>query len=572
MKRRLLLVWLVATFGWGLTASAQFGHKINFEFVSTYYNGVRSATVVGVSDTAVHFIFKRNTEDIKADRVPKTPILLGYTLAPDCPDVQLVPVQSISKSYSSYLLPDTASVTMIGMGINKNNINDYRYRVVENDSVERVPWSEIPKLEQGYGAKQAYGFIGRFKAPGKQLLVEVKNIRDYSIRDGIIFDWRADFKPVLSQIAVFARNKEHRTEFFNLNDSAVNKGYATRFDPRTKVPVDFKFSSGTVIVIRMFFEHHETIPYTASLIRKMKSVTDTVRVGSSTGDYLDVNVDLYSGEGEYEIVVQREGRLGEWGERQMLRIPFEVLPTPILDKSVPIEAVIFFTVVLLILIGLVFLIFYRRHKRKLKQAAQEKQFAGLKLGAIRAQLNPHFMFNALTSIQNLINKNNVEDANYYLSKFAELTRRVLDSSNEELLSIEEERRLINDYLQMEQLRFNFKYNICVDDQLDQANIDIPAMLLQPFVENAVKHGVSGLKEKGEIMVKIAGEGKDVLLSVKDNGRGFEVREKCEGHGLKLSETYVALLNQIYKDRVVLLQILSKENGTLITIRLSNWIA
>jgi LytS/YehU family sensor histidine kinase len=183
------------------------------------------------------------------------------------------------------------------------------------------------------------------------------------------------------------------------------------------------------------------------------------------------------------------------------------------------------------------------------------------------------MFNALTSIQNLVNKNDIEGANHYLSKFAGLTRQVLDTGNDELLSLEQEITILADYLQMEQLRFGFKYEIKVDEALNKANTDIPAMLLQPFVENAVKHGVAVLKEAGIIKISIIREAKDIIFAIKDNGKWINQDSPGEinGYGVKLSEERVALLNQLYKDQPVSLNIDTQGPGTVVSIRLSNWI-
>src|SRR5690606_4715961 len=140
----------------------------------------------------------------------------------------------------------------------------------------------------------------------------------------------------------------------------------------------------------------------------------------------------------------------------------------------------------------------KRNKKKLAENEQQKNTAKLQLNSIRSQLNPHFLFNALSGIQNLMNKNEIDNANKYLSKFARLTRNVLDGK--ELISLSQEKTLLDDYLQMEQLRFGFKYEINHSENLDLDNIEIPSMLLQPFVENAVKHGISEKATDGKITV------------------------------------------------------------------------
>ena len=184
------------------------------------------------------------------------------------------------------------------------------------------------------------------------------------------------------------------------------------------------------------------------------------------------------------------------------------------------------------------------------------------------------MFNALGSIQNLMNKNDVAGANHYLAKFADLTRKVLHSGNQEMISLEDELRILEDYLQMEQLRFGFEYRIRADKTINAANTEIPAMLLQPFVENAVKHGIAALKEGGMIEIDIGRQNKDLFLSVSDNGKGFDGSRSdhtTEGFGLKLSEERVELLNKMYKAQPTRLEITSNTSGATITIKLENWI-
>ncbi len=169
-----------------------------------------------------------------------------------------------------------------------------------------------------------------------------------------------------------------------------------------------------------------------------------------------------------------------------------------------------------------------------------------------------------------MNKNEVENANKYLARFARLTRNILDDGQKELTTIEHEAAMLTDYLQMEQMRFGFKFNIDIDEgEIDQ-QIEIPAMLLQPFIENAVKHGVSALKKEGMVIVSIKEKDTDIILSVKDNGKGFSGKQ-TGGKGIKLCEERIKLLNSIYKNTAILLHINRDSKGTLITIELKNWL-
>ena len=545
------------------------GNTFNFQYNGLFFGGLKTATTVHISDTAVYEALQRI--NVEPDyKTPNSPILLGVKLNPNRRSTTPLPIKSLSKTYSSYFIADGSAAVVIAMGINQKNIADYLYRVVENDSTEIVPWSKIPTLEQKYGAKQPYGFIGRFQAPGKLLLIEVRNIRNYNVREGVILDWRIGLKPSIQQIAIFAR-RNGRLEYGNLKGSEFSK----KFNPRTNIPSDFKFKQGDIEHIQLFFNEHFGLPYSIAVRRidddSYKTDFGFLELEETENSYM-IMYDRFDYPGRYEIIVNRKDSYGPQPEKDALRIPFEVLPRPYKFEKPRIEVVIILTVIVLIVGGLIFLRYHKRSKERLKKSAQEKQLASLKLKSIRSQLNPHFMFNALTSIQNLINKNDIEDANFYLSKFAGLTRQVLDSNNEDLISLEEEVKLLNDYLQMEQLRFNFKFDILVDENLNQANIEIPAMLLQPFVENAVKHGISGLKEMGMLSIKMMAESNDLLLIIEDNGKGFSQKEHTMGYGLKLSEERITLLNQLFKEQPLSLHLNPGDTGTSVTIRLSNWIS
>lgn len=213
---------------------------------------------------------------------------------------------------------------------------------------------------------------------------------------------------------------------------------------------------------------------------------------------------------------------------------------------------------------------YKRNQhKKLAEVNQQKLLAQAQLDSVRAQLNPHFLFNALAGIQNLMNKNETDNANNYLTKFARLTRNVLDSK--ELISLSEEGTLLDDYLQMEQLRFGFQYQIHRSESLNAQNIEIPAMLLQPFVENAVKHGIAISGLEGKIEIDFMQQTADLILRIKDNGKGFNVENNYHGLGLKLSKNRMALLNTIYKNTPFVLEIQSGAKGTTVTITLSQWL-
>lgn len=548
------------------------GNNFLFEIVGAAKKSmVNEQLFVTISDTALYRIFdkfKPDSTNHLASAGPKSPLILGVKLNPSLSKYFSASVQSISKHYQTFVISDSSDAELVAMGINSGNFKNYKYRVVENDSAELVPWSPIPALQQKYGAKQPYGFIGKFYAPGKRLMIEVADKRDYSIRDAAIFDWRVGFKPIIEQIQVSTRNS-----YFNLAYKDLNKGYATRFDSKTGLPLDLKFPADSVLSIGLNFKNQETLVQKVYLIRTVNGKTDTLRLGFvDQYGYYPVNSKDFNKPGHYQIVVKKQEKINVWDDAQMLRIPFDVLPAPFYGKKFSFTQILPYLLSLIALFTGVIVALRFYNKQKLKKAGRLQAAVQLKLKTIRSQLNPHFMFNALSSIQNLMNKNELLEANRYMAKFAGLTRKVLDTSEQEMISLEEELKIAEDYLQMEQLRFGFNFKIAIDNNLNLDNIEVPAMLLQPFIENAVKHGVALLNGDGYINVSALKNGNNLVLAVNDNGKGFnpDANEQT-GFGLKLSYERIALINQLYGTDTAVLHVKSEKTGTQIQITLTKWI-
>jgi len=146
--------------------------------------------------------------------------------------------------------------------------------------------------------------------------------------------------------------------------------------------------------------------------------------------------------------------------------------------------------------------FSLRIKYLKKKSAANNQLIISQLTALKAQMNPHFMYNTLSSIQDFIWKNDTKNSNYYLSRFSLLMRKILDASDSNKISLSEEIEILSLYLELEQLRFgdSFTYTLTMDNNVDSDHIYIPAMIIQPFVENAIKHGL--LHKNGSKKLKI----------------------------------------------------------------------
>ena len=187
----------------------------------------------------------------------------------------------------------------------------------------------------------------------------------------------------------------------------------------------------------------------------------------------------------------------------------------------------------------IFGIYYNSRIRKQKLQTKLSQ---LKLKAIRSQMNPHFIFNALTSIQSLILRSDIEQSNHYLTTFSRMLRNVLTSSEKTLIPLASELELIEQYLQIEQLRMPISYNLVVADDICTDSIEIPGMLLQPIVENAVIHGLFP-QQGGQIDIKLWLEENSLWCNIIDNGVGLNKSSDSKStFGLNSIQERLTLLN------------------------------
>ena len=197
------------------------------------------------------------------------------------------------------------------------------------------------------------------------------------------------------------------------------------------------------------------------------------------------------------------------------------------------------------------------YKIKLEYEARlslQQEVSSKEISALRAQMNPHFIFNSLSSIQNLILKNDRASALKYLSQFGKLVRNVLESSNEAIVTLTEEIALLKSYLELESLRFDnaFEYTIDVDEDLDADSLEIPLMLIQPFVENAIIHGLVG-KKKGEkkLSLRFKKDGQFAVFEIEDNGIGRIAsgafgdpsKKQRKSRGMEITEKRLKIFNK-----------------------------
>lgn len=186
-----------------------------------------------------------------------------------------------------------------------------------------------------------------------------------------------------------------------------------------------------------------------------------------------------------------------------------------------------FGVLLVVCIGAYFL--NKNYKQKQAIAQFEKNVLNQKL--LLSQMNPHFIFNSIDNIQSLIYNKQDKEAVNYLTKFSKLTRQILENSNENYITLNEELVMIDNYLSIQKLLYNNKFDfvINISSELETELILVPPMLTQPFIENAIKHGLKNTTEKGEIKVQFELQNDKLFFEVLDNGTGFSDHQKVNGN-------------------------------------------
>ena len=178
-------------------------------------------------------------------------------------------------------------------------------------------------------------------------------------------------------------------------------------------------------------------------------------------------------------------------------------------------------------------------------------------------MNPHFIFNALNSIQHFIIKNESNFALSYLSKFSKLVRNILENSVQNRISLEDEIAFLKNYIEIESFRFNNRitFEINLDSDLDSETIEIPSMLIQPYVENAIVHGLMYKKSEGKVSVTFAKEGSLLKCTILDNGIGRKASREIKD---KLAKSHQSFGMPITKSRLEILN-KSKDSNTTVII-------
>ncbi len=458
--------------------------------------------------------------------------------------------------------------------VRKDSLDYYRYTLIENDSNVIVSNAKLKKVDFVWPAQSDKpGFLSMdFGVPaiaGKKTTLKVWRLpRELEVTTLIIYNKplpKPEFRGItLMEGGDLARMKRPnrpvlspliRNRTFSVSSST--NGFWLQMK---RTDLDFVYRVG---------------------LRKRGKGNGKIIFAPGSWDYntLDkhpgfyVNAKMFDEPGDYELFIAPVPVFPDIFYSRRLSgatlIPFSVTRPPITFSG---KTLLLTLIGAAALIGLVVALILNRVKKKsrARETASRLQAerAEDELTAIRAQLNPHFVFNSLSAIQGLINQNEVKSANDYLSQFARLTRHVLNDRS--LISIGEEISLLEDYLSMEHLRFPFEYHIHCNKEINRY-AEIPSMLVQPFVENAVKYAMSVSNGTGKLTLHFRKDDRDLLISIADNGKGFDVDAPRDGLGIRFTRKRLVLFEKVYASCPVTMQLQSGTEGTTVIIKLAYWL-
>jgi len=364
----------------------------------------------------------------------------------------------------------------------------------------------------------------------KRLNIEFNNIHDLLSRDSTLYV-ASDDGLTLIPIEESVNSQLQPTKPYFTRVSLDDKNYnleSKTVELKNKKRLAIEFSS----------LNYSSIPSEYSY--KMKGINENWIEGRETRVvYLNLEP------GKYTFLLKSHKNKEPFSE--IIELPIIVHPT-ILQRTSTKVAVLF---LLLLVLSLIVRAIYRR---KIKQKETDHLLISLEHKALQSMMNPHFIFNALGSIQGYLLQNKSSEAGTYLSQFARLIRQNMNSLKSNYICIDDEVERLRNYIDLEKLRMNnrFEFEIIVDDKLDSYEVCIPSMAIQPFVENAIWHGISSLNAGGKIKVvfnSLTDQSIEVL--VEDNGIGIKNSKPIEkssrglNMGMALTKKRLRIIGERY---------------------------
>lgn len=472
---------------------------------------------------------------------------------------------TLNDSIPLYFTYDTAGIYFLVPQVNKENANQFEYCVLLNNKTGITPWTHISQFTRiTVGDMRAgSGITGSYSIKQKEYLVA--HLRNKNGK--MISSWVVYFKDRSPGIASLytSNNPLEFSQILNNKDhfgnGPVEIGWHRQYNNISKeegrvLKLPHNENSVLLNIDAKIYEKEAleyTVLFNGKIIRDWGS-------GEFDNNYILLkNLDP----GDYRIRIRFKRQ-----RNNITELEFSI--SAIWYKMAAFRAAIVAFLVL-VLAFFLFILKYRKQKKALKHLHRKAEQSAEDLKNIHSLLNPHFTFNALSSIQGLVNKGDLDAANKYLSSFGELLRETLKESKTQHLSLNKELENLGIYIELEQLRHSFVYNLQIDENIDLYSSTIPPFLLQPFVENAIKHGFSKMREQSKLDLSFDKKGNDMLVKITDNGGGFDEKNFKEGYGLSLSKKRIELINNEYGEELIKLQIESTSEGTSVLLLFKNWL-
>ncbi len=305
--------------------------------------------------------------------------------------------------------------------------------------------------------------------------------------------------------------------------------------------------------------NQETFAYEA-LIKTYEAKKDIVNAFEASKRYIHLHDSLMSDETKSEIT-KKEGQFEFDRKESLLKTEHEkkeALSTAEIKRQRVVKNSAMGIAAVILLAASFSFVFYKRRRDAEKEKVEsdfKARVSDTEMKALRSQMNPHFIFNSLNSIADFIAHNDTKAADNYLLKFAKVMRMILENSEQKEVSISDDLNALELYMQLESLRMKnkFSYEIKTDDDIDLENTMIPPLILQPFVENSIWHGISKKEGQGHISIKIKKSGDMIKCIVEDNGIGRsksvswkEESEKQEKKslGMKITNARIEIINKL----------------------------
>ncbi len=477
-----------------------------------------------------------------------------------------IDVADISDGFDEYglpinlILPDGCSIATFFPNITKENAPNYRIsridkgpRRITNFNYTYMGEDVAFNGSRSYSGGQEDGFDIRFHP-------DTSNLAAYSER--VTLKWQADEDPIIFTLFLENNEIDEREQYI---DSVMNN----LFSPSKMTPKSYQYWLDNGFASDLSDSGLPLFPKLPQAVGIISFITNAPNV-SVTKDGEQVTYlreeKGYRDERNYYLSTDQPGTyVIELTDERIKYGKSKIIYTYTVSYSFWKQGGYYFLGALGTLL-VVFFIYRVNAKRKLESTQLQKQLSEAELKAVRAQLNPHFLFNALNAIQNLVNQNQTDQANDYIVKLSKLLRTVLAQSNEVWHTLENEVNLSRLYLELENMRSPFKYQVEIDSTIDM-NALVPNMILQPYLENAVIHGIQR-NDADSIMLNVRQADNQLILTVKDNGKPSSTTFK-EGTGMALGRNRLEIIRKQVGEAVKagIKARSSSEKGFIVEIRL-----